>query len=74
MAKSKAKKSTSYSLTGELTIMKNLPAGVLTITEVLDEEIFTYDVIELMNEQGLDGDTITLTFKGDQGIEPSETE
>lgn len=73
MAKSKAKKATSISLAGELTIGA-IPAGLLTITEVLDDEILTYDIVELMREEGLDGTQISLNFKGEQGIEPTEAE
>jgi hypothetical protein len=73
MAKSKAKKTTSFSLTGELSIGA-IPAGLLTITETLDDQILTYDIVELMQDNGFDGETITLTFKGDQGVEPSEEE
>jgi len=74
MAKSKAKKTVSFSLTGELTISNLIPEGALTITEYLDDQVLTYDVVQLMRDNEMNGDTISLAFKGDQGIEPSEEE
>jgi len=73
MAKSKAKETTNVTMTGELTIGA-IPDGLLTLTEVLDDQINTFDVIHEMRKRGLEGQQITLTFKGEVPLEPMDEE
>lgn len=72
MAKtSKAKRSHSMSLSGELNL-SGVPDGAITITEILDDRILTYDISEYLQE--FDGKKVTWTIKEDGSVEPTEEE
>lgn len=71
MAKSKAKRSHSTSLAGELTV-GIVEDGLVTVTETMDKKILTFDLIEAL--AAFDGKYVTITIKEDTTVEPTEVE
>lgn len=72
MAKSKAKRTHSTSLSGELNIGSGIPDEVVTITETMENKILTYDLIDLL--AAFDGKNVSITIKEDASVEPTVEE
>lgn len=71
MAKSRAKRAHSISVSGDL-MVGQIDDGAVTITEILDSMVLTYDLSEILEE--FNGKKITITIKEDTSVEPTEVE